>query len=115
MNFDPLGWNTLYNAGTHVYTPPAGCYRVSADVTYKDTAAEDCQSVLAFWLNGTIYPFAGSQATCSYTVLANGYQSLHLSAVIPFNGTDTLEVIGRMSGAAGTLSLQNISFVVNLA
>jgi hypothetical protein len=96
--YDPLG---IGAGAAGIFTPPAGAYRVFAQVSVQDNANEVFTAQLALAVNGaaTVPPIQ-SEITL---VSGPSDQSLSLEGIVLASGTTTFEVFLTMTGAAGTL------------
>ncbi len=103
QKFDPLGIG-LPVAG--VFTPPAGCYRVSAVQSFQDDTAETLSIVMAFFVNGAI-PSTSCQSTVTMAVPANGGFQVSQECLLACNGTDTVEVIVIANAGGVVTALPN--------
>lgn len=99
--FDPLG---IGAAASGVFTPPAGCYNVRAYITCSDTSAEQFSVLAQFFKNGASLPISPNIASIAVDSAAgNANLEVYVEAVIPCNGTDTIQLQCVLTGAAGTL------------
>lgn len=94
-----------------VWTLPAGAYIITMQCMWFDTAAEACTANIALRRSGV----AVSQAESNATALANGDGMLTVKAVVISDGTTTVDVLGTMTGAAGTLTLRQAGIVFEAA
>jgi hypothetical protein len=116
--FDPLGFATVYSAG--VFTPPAGCYRISATACFNDSSNEAFTANLTFLKNNAPLYAGGHQQVNQISFTADGASpdtQINCDAVVALNGTDTFSVEALLIGAAGTLGISNASgsLIVSLA
>lgn len=99
-----------------VYTLPAGKYFVSASASFKDTSAESFYGVLTIYKNGTfVSPSVSNQFAAA--ALASGIENLTVFGYVESDGTDTLSIAAKLTGAAGTLTClaDSAQLVVRLA
>ena len=113
--FDPL---TLGTPAAGVFTPPAGCYKIQAQITSEDSVAETFQGVVEILKNGAVLT---NRARCNFldaSVAAVGeIDPMFVQAVVPMNGTDTFQVQLTLTGAAGSLTTvaNSCQLIVSLA
>jgi len=113
--FDPLNIGPV---AAGVFTPPAGCYKIFAQVTCEDSSAETFQGQLEILKNGASL---ASKVRCNFldaSVAAVGeIDVLVVEAVVPMNGTDTFQVQLTLTGAGGTLTsvADSCQLIVSLA
>jgi len=99
--FDPLGFSSGYNAGTGVFTPPAGTYRIEAYYNGANSGTAATNYQIQFQKRGADIPATlGPQATTTTGSRCQVSQSL----VVVFDGTETFSVQAIISGA-GTLTI----------
>jgi len=113
--FDALGFGS---ATAGVFTPPAGCYRISTTVGCVDTTAESFDSQISLFKNGIALTLPVNAAfNANASLGATSIHNLTCEGVIPMNGTDTFQVQVTLTGAAGTLSVeaQFCQLVISLA
>jgi hypothetical protein len=117
--FDPLGFGTVYSAG--VFTPPAGCYRISVTACFNDSSNEAFTASLQFLKNNApIRAFGTTNQLNQISFTSDGASpdtQVNCDAVIALNGTDTFAVEAVLIGAAGTLGISagSGSMIVSLA
>ncbi len=105
---DPLGiGNSVNTAAGGVFTPPRGAYRLDYMASFNDTVVEPFTIIVDIFKNGVI----------------NGSRSLIVSAdggidiasghdIVRCSGTDTVEVMVNLTGAAGVLTMSSNSACV---
>jgi len=113
LAFDPLGWFPTYISGT--FTPPAGCYKVTAYMSCLDTTNESFQIISGFVKNGLPYPSGGQFVQDAHPAGNNNVCFVSITMVVPLNGTDTFAVTILPTGAAGTLTIKSSGLIVELA
>jgi len=101
LQFDPLN---VGPAGT-VFTPPAGCYKLSFHGSFKDSSAETFTVLCVLLKNGSQFPASYATQTSIDSGAANGQLAISDEWIVPCNGTDTVSVAITCTGAAGTLTL----------
>lgn len=101
--YDPLGVGA---PASGVFTPPAGVYRIAAAMCFSDSSAEAFQVVAKILKNGSaLSKDVGAQFNAGVSLGAGEVLgSLSFDAIVPMNGTDTLQVQCTLTGAAGTLT-----------
>jgi hypothetical protein len=107
----PLDWDTTVfdplnigppNAG--VFTPPAGVYRIEAQVTGRDSASEAFEIVTYLYKNGaTLSKVVGSNVNFDGALGTYVTGSVSLLGVLALNGSDTFNIEVELIGSAGTL------------
>jgi len=105
--FDPLGIGAPV-AG--VFTPPAGSYRLEAVTTSTDSVAEVFQSLTQIFKNGAYATTTNRGRVVSDfgAVNASFNEQVNINTgVVTCNGTDTIALNTTLTGAAGTLKVQN--------
>ncbi len=112
--FDPLGWASTV-AGSGVFTPPAGAYRISCSVGGSDSSNENFTVALQFYKNGQ----AINSLKFQNSALSDGASpdlTVMGETLITLNGTDTFNVEITLIGAAGTLTVGTgkLSIIVSL-
>jgi len=113
--FDPLGFGADV-AG--VYTPAAGCYRISTVVAFNDSANEEYIVTYQYLKNSSALASPIIAFHRASGAGASGSRcTIPLAGVISFNGSDTFAISVTMTGAAGTLTSLATSpqLVVSLA
>jgi hypothetical protein len=113
LTYDALGWNT--NVTAHIFTPPAGFYRVQINLGITDTSAETLTTSLTMQKNLVVYPGTGGTFVQSQAVVANGGYNLAGDWLISCNGTDTVGFFVTVTGAAGTLAISTLNLAISLA
>jgi len=97
-----------------VFTPPAGHYKVTAQVNYNDTASENFIANTQVWKNGAALALPSTQLVEMAATAAQEYASVFIQAFISCNGTDTVQIEADATGAAGVLTipanLSNVCF-----
>jgi len=117
LGFDPLNGDPLSigPAAAHIFTPPAGFYRVEASVVFKDTAAETFVANMFLVKNSVAYPNATAVFIANGAGVANQYLPVNAVWFVACSGTDTIGITANLTGAAGTLSLQTLTVSISLA
>jgi len=99
--FDGLNIGT---PATGVFTPPAGVYRIWANQTFSDSAAEANSIILEIMKNGAaLSQPLKSQVALNLALGAANRQEVSVHGILAMNGTDTFQIQGTITGAAGTL------------
>jgi hypothetical protein len=99
--YDPLGLGTPVSG---VFTPPAGTYRLEAQVSVQDSANELMSSQLFVYKNGAAVTGLKSS---SYAGSGQLVLSSTIFGIVTCNGTDTFNIQVIVTGAAGTLTVVN--------
>jgi len=97
---DPLGIGIDLNGD---FVPPRGVYRLDFNGTFRDLAAESFTAFVSFFKNGALI---GPQSNFNNFGSAGTEFQLSHSWVIPCNGTDVINVMMNLTGAAGSLNLE---------
>lgn len=98
---DPLKIGT---PAAGVWTPPAGVYQIRLELAASDTSAESFTVSMNLYKNGALASAYVSGRDVR-TAVASGTSSVVISGIIAFNGSDTCQVSGALTGAAGTLKV----------
>jgi hypothetical protein len=99
--FDPL---TVGPPAVGVFTPPAGCYRISYAGSYQDSGTEAFEVEVQLWKNGAAIVGGAVANQQNDASVASSQIMIALEAVLPMNGTDTFQLQVVCIGAAGTLT-----------
>jgi hypothetical protein len=112
--FDPLN---IGSAVAGVFTPPAGSYRIEAQVSSQDSANEAFQARVDIYKNGAVLTNGPCFAYQSDAALSLSSISTTVLGVINCNGTDTFQIEVTLVGAGGTLTTQanGVQLLVSLA
>jgi len=102
-NFDPL---SIGPAAAGVFTPPAGCYKISTSVSAADNANEVFIAQLSLFKNGAALSNAVGMETISAGSADGAISCLSLEGILPMNGSDTFQVQCTLTGNAGALDIQ---------
>lgn len=103
-SFDPLGWG---DPVLGVFTPPRGSYDIDVRLVARDTATEAFAIVGRFHKNGAVLSIPINCRNDNGTNIAAPDTPASMRGVVNFNGTDTFAVNVTLTGAAGTLTLQD--------
>jgi hypothetical protein len=106
ITFGTERWDVgdYYNAGTSVFTPAAGKYRISARLHFTATNAVDGEAVdVRLYKNAALYARS--------SILRGGASAAGnvLTVLVEANGTDTFEIYANKSGA-GDGAIEGDSF-----
>lgn len=97
---DALRWG-YGTAGT--WTPPAGTYLLMAKVCVTDNTAEEFTAFLSFRKSTVTIPTATGRFG-PIAVAAGGRFDCYVRAIATFDGSETFDIYGVLTGAAGTLT-----------
>jgi len=106
---DPLNiGNSVNTVAGGVFTPPRGTYKLDYMVSVNDSAVEVFTAIVDIFKNGVI------NGARSLTIDADGgTNNLSGSDIVRCSGTDTVEVMVNLTGAAGILtSVSNTASVI---
>lgn len=112
LTFDGLGWNPFVSG--HIFTPPAGFYRIEAVASCKDTVGELFTAQIYMTKDAVQYPnplINEQQAT----VAAGGYLTVTAQWFVACSGTSAIRFGAVLTGAAGVLTIESLTIAISLA
>lgn len=95
VNFATEEWDAgdIYDTGNSTLTPPAGRYRLTAQVRF--TAGIDASQPITCWIYKNGAPYKGASFTPTGT-----QPTIAVTALVDANGTDEFEVYAQADGAS---------------
>jgi len=98
--YDPLGIGSCV-AG--VFTPPAGCYLITAETEYRDSVSEVVTCTTSLQVDGAFVPSISYDTFGAFGAASFYSQSHHW--IVACSGTTTIGIWATMTGATGSLSV----------
>lgn len=95
-----------------VWTPPAGAYNVTAYFKIKDTAAEACTANIVLRVAGT-GGYVGASSTMTYA--ANDAVQTVVTGYFEADGTQAVDFLVTLTGAAGVLTVETCRILFTAA
>ncbi len=108
--FDSIGVYDPLNIGScvaGVFTPPAGCYYVTTNLSFRDSTSEANTFTTILRINGAaVTPIAFDVSAAAGAVT---FKTQNYNWIVPCSGTTTIDIVVEMTGAVGTLGLYGAS------
>jgi len=99
-DYDPLGFGAPV---TGVFTPAAGCYKLESVVSCTDSSAENFTTLLQILKNGSALSVPANSESVIDSATTGIITNTSVMALVPCNGTDTVQIQVTLVGTAGTL------------